>query len=171
MKTRASICYYGDGRGNWIRRAWQPQCPAKPILMRAQCQGVLGHKGDHWCYAPDGSYQWSYNGSRKLRPRDAAGGLTPPGHREYPAPTKKRKQCYLTSHTDSRVTNPRIIQRLEHGRPPESWGAIDQPVKETELIAGRGPPFKSRRGRANLHRFDAIMKRKGGVPPREGDEA
>lgn len=35
MKTRAGICYYGDGRGNWIRRAWQPQCPVKPILLRA----------------------------------------------------------------------------------------------------------------------------------------
>lgn len=31
--------------------------------------------------------------------------------------------------------------------------------------------FKSRRGRADLRKFDAIMKRKGGVPPREGDEA
>lgn len=30
--------------------------------------------------------------------------------------------------------------------------------------------FKTRRGRANMKRFDAIMKRKGGQPPRAGDE-
>lgn len=30
--------------------------------------------------------------------------------------------------------------------------------------------FKTRRSRANLKRFDAIMKRKGGQPPRAGDE-
>lgn len=31
--------------------------------------------------------------------------------------------------------------------------------------------FSSRRNRADLRKFDKIMKRKGGLPPREGDEA
>jgi hypothetical protein len=31
--------------------------------------------------------------------------------------------------------------------------------------------FKSRQGRADLKKFDAIMKRRGGQPPRAGDEA
>jgi hypothetical protein len=31
--------------------------------------------------------------------------------------------------------------------------------------------FKVRQSRADLKRFDAIMKRKGGQPPRAGDEA
>ena len=44
-------------------------------------------------------------------------------------------------------------------------------VAEKLAVMDAGEFFKSRRGRADLRKFDAIMKRKGGMPPREGDEA
>ena len=44
-------------------------------------------------------------------------------------------------------------------------------VAEKLAVMDAAQFFKSRRGRADLRKFDALMKRKGGVPPREGDQA
>ena len=44
-------------------------------------------------------------------------------------------------------------------------------VAEKLAVLDAEQVFKTRRGRSDLRKFDAIVKRQGGVPPREGDEA
>lgn len=44
-------------------------------------------------------------------------------------------------------------------------------VAEKVAVMDGAQFFRARRGRADLGKFDALMKRKGGVAPREGNEA
>ena len=50
--SQPQVTYYTDGKGRWLKRVWAAQCP-ETILFLDRCQGVAGHKGDHWCYRPD----------------------------------------------------------------------------------------------------------------------
>lgn len=44
-------------------------------------------------------------------------------------------------------------------------------VAEKLAVMDAEQVFNSRRARADLRKFDKIMKRKGGLPPQAGDEA
>ena len=120
MKTS----YYRDEDGNWTRREWQPQCSER-ITLGGKCQGVKGHEGDHWCYSPCGSYQYQH----AVPVDNIAGGIIPPDHPRYVSPVTMAPFFYAAFHTDTDVTDPEIIKRLENDDPPEKGASITRPAE------------------------------------------
>lgn len=109
-KKRKEVMFSTDGKGHWWRREWAQKCPEKVFFGR-HCQGVEGHKGVHWCYGEDGSLHWDDN---ELDPQeDGCSGTTPPGHPSYITPLKMSKKLWLNHFTDSEVTDPDELDRLE----------------------------------------------------------
>ena len=127
-RKKPSICYYTDGKGYWLRREWKRQCPEE-VFLTGKCQGVEGHKGVHWCFSPDGSFHWEDNDADPKH--DGACGSIPPGHKKYRSPAQMAKQLFMNHYTDTNVTDPSIIARLEQDDPPEPWASINRPVKPT----------------------------------------
>jgi hypothetical protein len=119
-----------DGKGNWWRREWKPQCPEKVFIFR-QCQGVEGHEGEHWCYRENGSFEWSRD---KDHPdyENAASGSIPPDHKDYRTPLEMQQHYYMSHYTDSEVTNPEEIARLERGETREGE-SINRPCTPEEI--------------------------------------
>lgn len=107
----SSVTYYGDGKGNWTKRTWAEQCDHK-LTFGPQCQGVLGHTGNHWAYSPDGSYVYDVPG--KLEEWEVAGGSTPPGHKEWVNPIDKRGDYHVEHFTTETVTDVDLINRLNN---------------------------------------------------------
>jgi hypothetical protein len=124
-RTETNVCYYQVGNGSWLRREWKPQCRAE-VLLSGRCQGVKGHKGVHWCYAPSGSFQWDDNDDDPQH--DGCAGSTPPGHKSYVSPVTMQKHYFMTHYTDTKVTDNAIIGMLQRNKPPERGAAIDRPV-------------------------------------------
>lgn len=124
----ADILYSTDGHGQWCKRIFAPQCPAK-VFFWDRCQGVRGHKGVHWCYGPDGSFRWSAN--KQHRRHGAAAGSTPPDHKDYVLPAKMAAQYFLCHHEDSEVKNKALIARLERDETKEGE-SITRPVSGAE---------------------------------------
>lgn len=120
-----------DGNGKWWRREWKLQCP-ESVFILDKCQGVKGHEGDHWCFTKSGSYSWSVNSDRELEGHEIAGGSTPPDHVEYWTPLAMQEYYYRTHFTDSEVTDPDEIARLERGEMKDGE-SIDRPVSPEEL--------------------------------------
>lgn len=129
-KIEPHVLYSGDGKGNWIKREWQNQCPEK-VFLRDSCQGVEGHKGEHWCYGPNGSYHWEHN---KIEPPDpsAAAGSIPPDHESYISPKEKSKEYYMNFYVDSKVTSLEKIASLNRGE-CEDGASLTAPVPPEEL--------------------------------------
>lgn len=119
-----------DGNGKWWRREWKRQCPESVFLM-SMCQGVKGHKGDHWCFTKSGSYSWGVN-IQPLKGHEIAGGSTPPGHDEYRTPLEMQEHYHMNHFVDSDVTDPDEIARLERGEMKDGE-SIDRPVSLKEL--------------------------------------
>jgi len=121
-----NVMYSTDGNGLWIRREWAEQCPER-VLLASRCQGIKGHKGLHWCYKPDGSFAW---GDNVDDPReDGCCGTTPPGHGCWVSPLEKQGDCWSNNSTDTQITDPETIVRLEQDDPPEGDDAsINRPV-------------------------------------------
>jgi hypothetical protein len=88
MKRGSNVCYYGNGKGQWLRREWKAQCSAK-VFYYGRCQGVKGHKGVHWCYSLSGDFCWDDNDADPKH--DGCCGTPPPGHKEYSSPAKMQK--------------------------------------------------------------------------------
>lgn len=135
------VMYSGDGKGNYWRTEWQEQCPEK-VYFTGKCQGVKGHKGVHWCYGLDGSFQWDDNDDDPKE--DGACGTTPPDHKEYRSPMAMAKQHYLRFKKTIKVTDKAIIAKLEKDKTPEKGASLNKPVdwsKETpefkKMIEGR----------------------------------
>jgi tRNA (cmo5U34)-methyltransferase len=124
------ITYYGDGKGRWIKVVWATQCSEK-IMMAGRCQGVEGQCGKEcWCYAEDGSYCYSVNGD--LEPHEIAGGSIPPDHKDWIHPKKKQKDRYLSHRTETEVTDPDEIERLNRGEINDGE-SINKPLDMSEL--------------------------------------
>jgi hypothetical protein len=124
---RVNITYSGDGEGHWVRREWVEQCPEK-IFMADRCQGVKGHKGIHWCYTPDGSLAWDDNDDDPQE--NGCSGTTPPDHENWISPRDKVEEHWLTHYSDTEITDPAIIERLENHDPPEGAenASVSMPV-------------------------------------------
>lgn len=121
-----NILYSTDGKGHWLRREWKCQCPQKVFLAR-KCQGVEGHKGDHWCYSPCGTYNWEHQ-EGEFEDDEGVAGSIPPEHKSYISPKKMAKLYYMAHFEDTEVTDPKIIARLEKDNPPEKGASITGPV-------------------------------------------
>src|SRR5262245_41084157 len=135
MRNGANICYYADGRGRWIRREWKRQCSAR-VFFYGRCQGVKGHKGDHWCYSPSGDFEWYANADDpNPEHKDAVAGSTPPGNESYVSPVRMQKHYHLSHHTDTDVTDKAILAMLEKGKTPERDAGIDRPVTDKAILA------------------------------------
>lgn len=129
--TGPSVMYSTDGEGHWWRREWAEQCPEE-VFMADKCQGVKGHKGLHWCYKPDGSYAWDDNDDDPQE--DGCSGSTPPDHKDYINPVDKQEDYWLSHYTDTEITDPALIERLENDDSPEGDGAsINRPVNWEEM--------------------------------------
>jgi len=130
---KMNVLYSTDGNGYWIRREWSDQCD-ESIFMASRCQGVKGHKGEHWCYQPNGNYAWDDNENDPKH--GGCSGSTPPDHKHYIAPIDKQDDLWLASFKDTEVTDPEIIARLENNDPPEGEDAsIDRPVTDPQELA------------------------------------
>lgn len=125
------ILYSLDNQGQWWRREWAAQCDQKVFLLD-QCQGVKGHKGVHWSYAPNGSFRWSDN--KEFPEHKGYAGMMPPDHESYKTPQEMHKEYYLCHHQDSLVTDPKIIEMLERDETPEEEEAtIDRPLSAEQV--------------------------------------
>jgi hypothetical protein len=121
-----NVMYSTDGNGRWVRREWAEQCPER-VLLGPRCQGIKGHKGLHWCYKPNGSFAWSDNDDDPQE--DGCSGTTPPGHPRWVSPLEKQAECWSNHFTDTEITDPETIARLERDEPPEGDDAsINRPV-------------------------------------------
>jgi hypothetical protein len=129
MSETERTLYSTDGEGHWVKRVWSKQC-SESIMFSRRCQGVEGHEGNHWCYAEDGSYHYDVPGD--LEPHDIAGGMTPPGHKSWISPVDKADDYYMGHYTDTEITDPDEIARLEADDVPEG-ASITGPVKWDEL--------------------------------------
>jgi hypothetical protein len=96
-------------------------------LTLVRCQGVKGHEGVHWRYAPSGDFEWHYNMDDPKH--DGCAGSTPPGHKSYVSPVKMQKHYFMSHYTDTEVTDKGIIAMLEKDKTPEQGASIDRPVK------------------------------------------
>ena len=116
--TTLHVMFSTDGKGHWWRREWKPQCPEKVFIMD-RCQGVIGHEGDHWCFSEkDGSAcleqdedHPDYRMLRAVRRRQTTKSIV---HR-----WRCRRHCYMSHYTDSDVTDPEEIARLDRGETSE----------------------------------------------------
>ena len=124
-RSGANICYYQVSAGRWIRRAWKPQCRSK-VFLSGRCQGVQGHKGVHWCYAPSGSFQWEDNAADPQH--DGCAGSTPPGHKDYITPVKMQRHYFMDHYTDTEVTDQKVVALLANDKTPERGASINRPV-------------------------------------------
>ena len=65
---------------------------------------------------------------------DGCSGSTPPGHEQWISPLDKQKDLWLSHYTDTKVTDPQILARLEQDDPPEGDEAsINRPVDFDKL--------------------------------------
>jgi hypothetical protein len=138
--------FSSHGDGKWWRTDFPRQCPER-VTVAGRCQGVEGHAGNHWCYAGHGSYCYVVNRKgKKLKPWDAAAGMTPPGHKKYVHPEKVQKLFYLANAKRSRVTDPKEIARLERGdlRDNESCTRPVTDEKELKRLKAKYPKRKER---------------------------
>lgn len=126
---REHILYSTDGRGNWWRREWKPQCNEE-VFMSGRCQGVEGHKDVHWSYRPCGSFAWDDNDNDPKH--DGCSGSTPPDHKEYKTPLEMQKHYYMSHYEDSVVDDPAIIAMLEKGETPEKGASLTRPLTKEE---------------------------------------
>jgi hypothetical protein len=116
-----------DGEGHWTRREWKEQCPEK-VFMAKRCQGVKGHKDVHWCYQPSGCLAWDDN---KDDPKhDGCSGSTPPDHEKYITPLEMLNKLWLNHFTDTEVTEPEEIARLERDEIKDGE-SINRPCSHT----------------------------------------
>ena len=124
------VTFYFDGNDRWLRRDWAPQCSHKILHLR-RCQGVDGHDGEHWCFAPNGSYHWSRD---KDHPdyQQGASGMIPPTSAGYRSPLEMDPNYHRNHHEDHEVTDPEELARLNRGDflPEES---VDRPCTEEEV--------------------------------------
>lgn len=118
------VLFSTDGRGNWNRREWVPQCNKK-VFLGTRCQGIFGHKGVHWNFNPSGSFQWDDNEEDSTE--NGCSGTTPPGAEGYKTPLEMQSQYYMNNFKDSDVTDPDEIARLERGEMNKNE-TIDRPV-------------------------------------------
>jgi tRNA (cmo5U34)-methyltransferase len=109
------VCYSTtDGTGRWWRRTWKRQCPEQGLaLWGNRCQGVEGHRGVHWFFAPDGSFIYADNESDSTE-EGCCGGI-PPGHQYYRTPQEMRPYYHGSQYEDVEVTEPAELARLERG--------------------------------------------------------
>jgi hypothetical protein len=92
--------------------------------------------GVHWCYGHDGSFKWENNrddpeGLRAIEEDDVAAGSTPPDHKSYISPVDMVKHYYLSTHTDTEITDQEEIARLERDE-CEEGASINRPVDPEE---------------------------------------
>ena len=127
-KTSKDVMFSTDGKGHWWKREWVEQCSEK-VFYYGQCQGVKGHKGVHWCYGAEGSFQWGDN--KKDPQRAGAAGSIPPEHKSYISPLKMSKEYHLGHYTDSKVTDKKEIKRLENDKIKDGE-SITSPISEKE---------------------------------------
>ena len=135
----SEVRYMGDGEGNWRKYTTPAQCPHELWPGTARCQREEGHTGDHWCYRPDGWYQYDRQKSDIKSKWDKASGSTPPGHANYPHPVDKLPECYHMQNTFEDVTDPQLIEMLDRDETPEGAASIcvNRPMTSEELEAMR----------------------------------
>ena len=119
--------FYSDGKGNWEKVAWKPQC-SHDVLMAGRCQGTEGHEGDHWAYNLHGSY--CYEHQRPIN--NIAAGSIPPENDGYVHPADKAKDYHLNFREISVVTDPEEIARLERDE-IDSNESINAPLTDEEI--------------------------------------
>ncbi|TWU35642.1 Demethylrebeccamycin-D-glucose O-methyltransferase [Novipirellula aureliae] len=128
--SQPEVTLYSDGKGRWLKLVGGVQCSEK-ILFNHRCQGVVGHQGDHWCFGPDGSYQFNPHDSDPRR-KHIGFGTIPPGNSEYRTPLEMSRYRFLNFHEDTEITDAEEIARLERGdfKPEEGF---DRPCTEEEM--------------------------------------
>lgn len=144
-KKETNILYSTDGKGHWIRREWKLQCTHE-VFMASQCQGVEGHEGDHWCYRPCGSYNWEHPEGEYDDYEGVAGDI-PPGHKSYISPQKMAKHYFMSHYEDTKITDPKLIARLEKDKTPEKNATITRPV--SAAMAKKLEKFLPNKGKKN----------------------
>ncbi len=131
MTDELHVLLSTDGKEKWWRREWKQQC-SEHVFILDKCQGVKGHEGDHWNFTESGSYTWSVNIDRELKGHEISSGMIPPDHESYRTPMEMREHYYMNHFTDSEVTDPDEIARLERGEMKDGE-SIDRPVSPEEL--------------------------------------
>lgn len=119
------VMYIRDHEGNWYRREWAEQCQHKGLFLK-QCQGIKGHKGVHWSYRPDGSLVWEDNDDPL---HNWAAGSTPPGHERYVSPIDMQPDHHLSHYTETQVTDPELLAKLESDELDEDGASTVRPVE------------------------------------------
>lgn len=125
----SNTLYSTDGEGYWSKREWAEQCPEE-VFMSGKCQGVKGHKGVHWCYGEDGSFKWDDNDDDPTE-KGAAGSI-PPDHKTYRHPIDMQPLYWLSNYTDTEITDPELIAKLENDE-TEEGASITRPVDMDKL--------------------------------------
>lgn len=125
-----NIRYSTDGNGNWWRTQWDDQCSEK-LLFGNRCQGTKGHKGVHWCYGLDGSFEWSDNDSDP--PPLCCAGITPPGHKAWISPVDQIEKHHMNFRQESKVTDPKVVSKLENEEELEEGASYTRPVVLKDL--------------------------------------
>ena len=116
---------YHDNK--WYRQEFKRQCSHLLWIGLYECQGVIGHEGDHWAYAEDGSYLHSSP--------DGSETSTPPDHVTWISPKDKVNEHHRMFYTFEEVTDSTIIAQLEKGETPEEEAALDRPCTPQEIEA------------------------------------
>lgn len=127
---RGAVMYSADGRGNWWRTEWKPQCKAHVYIM-GHCQGFVGHKGVHWRFGPSGSFEYSDN--KNDPSEDGCSGSIPPGHKTYRTPESMQKHLHLRHRKTVKVKDKRVLAMLEKDKTPERNASTNRPVRTDEL--------------------------------------
>lgn len=123
---------YFEKEGKWYKQTFAEQC-GEQVFFGDKCQGVKGHKGEHWAYSADGSYRYAVPKEELTHRWRGAAGMTPPGHEKYIHPASKSKEYYLRHSTVEEVTDPKLIEKLENDDFSDDEVAIDRPVNLNTL--------------------------------------
>lgn len=140
------LAYSESDDGKWYKLEYSiEQCEEKVFGcgLGQRCQGKKGHKGVHWFYALDGSYEWHDNDNDPIKGQEGYSGTIPPDHPTYVHPKDMADKHYR--HHDSQweeITDQELILKLKndevHGVgitidrpvPPEEWAKIEKKLKK-----------------------------------------
>ena len=130
-KPKDFICYSQKHDGKWFELKYrQDQCP-EFVFFSGPCQGVRGHKGQHWCYGLDGNYHWEDNDDD---PKSKGySGSTPSDHPSYVHPKEMADKHYHHVNAEwKEVKNKSLIKKLNSDHYFGKNVTIDRPVPPEE---------------------------------------
>lgn len=113
---KGHVCYYGDGRGRWVKVTVARQCGHD--IIWGECQGKDGHEGPCWCYGQDGSFHQNFMRLSKEESKGIGAMDFPPGSRGWVSPVEMYNSHYSRFRDEEVVTDQEEIDRLNRGEHP-----------------------------------------------------